>query len=97
MLRLVTIDLSQADIGLFEAFEGAVLPLVAEHGGEVVKRLRALDGRSETHLLHFPDAAAFEAYRSDPRRLGVLGDWEASGAKSTVIEVEDVAASTRPR
>lgn len=87
MLRLVTIDLFGADLTLFEAYEAKVLPLVAKHGGRLEQRLRSLDGTSEVHLLNFPDAAGFEAYRADPARLAAQADWDACRASSVAVEV----------
>jgi hypothetical protein len=90
MLRLVTIDLSEADIGLFVRYESKVLPLLRKHGGRLELRVRATDGRSETHLLYFPDLQAFERFRSDPVRLAAAGEWERSGARSVVLDVERI-------
>ena len=90
MRRLVTIDLTGADLALFEVYEATVLPLLGKHGGRLEMRVRALDGSCETHLLYFPDAEAFERYRNDPRRVAVLGQWERSGATSSAAEVEQV-------
>jgi uncharacterized protein (DUF1330 family) len=82
------IDLSNADVNTFEAYEEKVLALVPQHGGRLEMRLRALDGRAETHLLYFPDERAFEHYREDPRRLALTPEWERSGAKSEAKWVE---------
>ncbi len=90
MQRLVTIDLTAADLAAFDAYEARVLPMLARHGGRLELRVRALDGSSETHLLVFPDATAFEAYRADPARLAVQDQWEACGAVAVVTEVETV-------
>ncbi len=90
MLRLVTIDLRNADLALFDAYEAKVLPLAAKHGGRLEIRVRAVDGGSETHLLRFPDEAAFEAYRNDPQRLAVRDMWERCGAVATAVEVEAI-------
>lgn len=90
MRRLVTIDLTAADLAAFEAYEARVLPLLARHGGRLEARVRALDGSSETHLLFFPDAEAFEAYRCDPARLAAQDAWAACGATSVVTGVETV-------
>ena len=87
MPRLVTIDLTRADLTLFESYEAKVLPLVEKYGGRLELRLRSVDGRSETHLLYFPDADSYEAYRADPARVAALSEWERSGASSTSIEV----------
>ena len=91
MRLLVLIDLSAADLARFEAYEAQVLPLLATHGGRLELRVRAIDARSETHLLHFPDDAAFAAYRADPRRLALLPEWEAAGARAEIITVEAIA------
>ena len=90
MLRLVTIDLSNADMAAFERYENAVLAVAPHHGGRLELRVRSLDGRTETHLLHFPDADAFEAYRNDSARLALSADWEACGASSVVQIVERI-------
>jgi hypothetical protein len=88
VLRLVAIDLSGADVAAFDAYEAKVLPLVCEHGGRLEIRVRSLDGRTETHLLHFPDEQAFDRYRLDPRRIAAAPEWEKSGAKFEVTLVE---------
>lgn len=87
MLLLVQIDLSDADIKQFEAYEAIVLPLLAKHGGRVEFCLRAVDDRSETHLIHFPEPAAADAYRADPGRVAAQPLWQASGARSIATEV----------
>jgi hypothetical protein len=87
MRLLVEIDLTSADLASFDAYETAVLPLVALHCGAVEVRLRTADAAREVHLIRFPDAAAFAAFKSDPRRIAMADDWTASGAVSTVTEV----------
>src|ERR1019366_3742161 len=37
----------------FDAYESAALPLLAEHGGHLERRLRTLDDRLEAHLVSF--------------------------------------------
>jgi uncharacterized protein (DUF1330 family) len=91
MRLLVTIDLSGADIAAFEAYEAAVLPLIAVHGGRLEMRVRASDAWSETHLLHFPDEAAFEAYLADPVRQKARSIWEGCGARAEGVRVESLA------
>jgi hypothetical protein len=88
LLRLVTIDLSQANLDVFERNEASILAL---HRGRLELRVRALDGRTETHLLYFPDEQAFNAFRSDPARLALAGEWKRCGALSTVQPVERIA------
>ena len=88
MRRLVTIDLTHADLSLFERYEAKALPLIERYGGRLEMRVRTIDGSSETHLLFFPDGQSYEAYRSDPDRVAVLGEWEQCGARASMIEVE---------
>jgi len=92
VLRLVAIDLSDADIPAFEAYEAKVLSLVPQHGGRVEMRVRSLDGQVETHLLYFPDERAFDCYRLDPRRVALASEWEKSGAKSEARLVERIGS-----
>jgi len=91
MRRLVTIDLSDADVPIFEAYEATVLSLLDKHGGRLELRVRSLDGRTETHLLFFPSAQAFDKYRADPIRVAAQDDWQRCRAKSVVTEVEVIA------
>lgn len=87
MLILVQIDLSDADIALFDAYETQVLALLGNHGARLIERLRAVDGCSETHLLEFPDADALGAFRADPARAALQDMWLRCGASSTLSEV----------
>ena len=91
MLLLVTIDLANAAIDLFDAYEAAVLPLVAAHGGTVETRMRAVDGSGETHLLSFPGGRAFDAFLRDPERERHRPLWERSGVQAVVTIVERLA------
>jgi uncharacterized protein (DUF1330 family) len=92
MRLLLTIDLSAADITAFDRYERQALSFLALYGGRLEMRVRALDGRSETHLLHFPDSAAFDAFLVDPKRHALRPDWVACGAKAVMIEVEELPA-----
>ena len=91
MLRLVTIDLSRADLDVFERYEARVLALLPKHRGRLELRVRALDGQTETHLLYFPDEQSFDAFRSDPARLALANEWTRCRALSTVQPVKRIA------
>ena len=82
MLVLALIRLPAGDLADFEAYESAVLPLLAAHGGALTMRVRSLDQTVEAHLLTFEDKAAFEAFRSDPARAALRGLWDRSSATS---------------
>jgi hypothetical protein len=90
VLLHVLIDLSAADIVLFEAYEAAVLPLLTHYDAELKVRLRATDGLSEVHLIAFPDEAALERYRADPARIAAQALWARSGAVATMTEVSEI-------
>lgn len=89
MRLLATIDLGGADLKAFEAYEATVLPLLAKYGARLEMRLRAIDNSSETHLLFFPDAEAFQAYLADPARAAARPQLEQSGARAAAVEVQD--------
>jgi hypothetical protein len=76
------------------AYEDAVLPFVAEHGGTVVQRARTdgVDGAPlEVQLLTFPDEAALDAYMADDRRLALSADRDRAIARTDVWRTEVVS------
>ena len=75
MLVLVEIDLTGADLALFEEYEARVLALLVDYGATVEVRVRPLDQGSEVHLLRFPDSEAREAFRIDPARAAAQDLW----------------------
>lgn len=76
-------------LAAFDAYESAVLPLLADHGGRLDRRLRSLDGRTEAHLVHFDTATGLDSYRADPRRADAADLLAASGASIELIPVAD--------
>jgi len=78
----------------FRQFEAAVLPLLPKHEGRLERRLRALDGRVEIHLVSFPSREALEGYRSDPLRQKHLHLLHESQAVSELLEVIDITGET---
>lgn len=65
----------------FHAFEDKVLPLLREHDGELVYRIRPdksafIESSQrlpyEIHLVTFTSKAGFESYKTDPRRLAFM-------------------------
>jgi len=82
--------IAPAGVEAFQRYEAAVLPLLAEHGGRLARRLRTGDGAVEVHLVEFASAGAFDAYRADPRRAEHAPLLEASGARMELLAVEDV-------
>jgi hypothetical protein len=77
-------------VELFQRYEDAVLPLLAEHGARLERRLRSHDGRTEVHVITFPTAGAIAGYRGDPRRLRHHELLERSGAQLELHRMTDV-------
>ncbi|MET8807610.1 hypothetical protein [Streptomyces sp. NPDC004546] len=87
---LMLARLPEGRLDAFGAYESAVLPLLAEHGGRLERRLRTLDDRVEAHLVSFPGDEEFAAYRADPRRSSAAPLLESSGAAIELLAVRDV-------
>ncbi|GAA3107787.1 hypothetical protein [Streptomyces echinatus] len=87
---LLLARLPEGRLSAFDAYESAVLPLLAEHGGRLERRLRALDDRTEAHLLSFPSDEHVAAYRADPRRCAAAPLLESSEAAVELLAVRDV-------
>jgi hypothetical protein len=77
-------------ISTFTTYEDHVLPLLAEHGGVLQRRLRAADGTVEIHVLWFPSVAALARFRKDPRRVQHAPKLTDSGASIELLQLEDV-------
>ena len=65
----------------FHAFEDRVLPLLKEHNGELIYRIRPDESAFvensrelpyEIHLVTFGSKADFEGYKTDPKRLAFM-------------------------
>ena len=80
----------RGELADFLSYEDAVLPLLERHGGVLERRLRADDGLTEVHVVSFPSAAAFEAYRADPLRAAHAHLLKRSGTSMELLEVIDV-------
>ena len=79
----------------FHAFEDKVLPLLANHGSELLYRVRpdkesfiAGTGEQpyEIHLVTFRDVEGFKSYGADPQRLAFVGMKNESVEKVVLIE-----------
>jgi len=91
MKLLIQIDLSDADLDKFEAYERAVLALLPDHGGVLELRMRGTDQPVETHVIAFASETGFDDFVHDPRRIALAQAWVDCGAKADRWRVEDVA------
>jgi hypothetical protein len=77
----------------FQAYEANVLPLLADHGGTLERRLRAADGTVELHVLRFASRSSLDRFRSDPLRRAAANLLARSGAVVEAWEMDDVENS----
>jgi uncharacterized protein (DUF1330 family) len=79
----------------FHAFEEKVLPLIKEHNGELIYRIRPAKSAFvesnrelpyEIHLVTFNSKADFEHYKIDPKRLVFMEMKNNSVEKIILIE-----------
>ena len=83
----------------FNAFEAKVLPLLKNHNGELVYRIRPgkdnfIEGSGELpheiHIVTFTSKAGFESYKNDPQRLAFMEMKNSSVQKIILIEGEEL-------
>lgn len=80
----------------FRAYEAAVLPLLADHGGVLQRRLAQADGMVEIHLVWFPSPDHFTSFRADPRRAASAPMLERSKATVELFVVSDIQPTAFP-
>ena len=73
------------------AYEDAVLPLLADHGGRLVSRHTVAPRQAgdplEVQMIELHDRAALDAYLVDPRRLAREGQREQSIARTQILRL----------
>ena len=89
---VMTARVPMAGVARFQAYEKLVLPLLADHGGDLQRRLRNADGTIEVHIVRFPSADRLARFRADPRRIAAAPLLTASAAVIEVFEAMDVDA-----
>jgi hypothetical protein len=67
---VAVLDVPDSAVAAFQRYEDVVLRLLARHDGEVERRLRSADGRTEVHVLSFASDAAYRSWSDDPERSG---------------------------
>ncbi|HEY8525367.1 MAG TPA: DinB family protein [Acidimicrobiales bacterium] len=77
------------------AYEDAILPLLADHGAELVFRGRRSGGQDpelpvEFQLLRFPSRRALASYLKDERREAAIREFGEVFATTHVVEVDEV-------
>ncbi|HMB90911.1 MAG TPA: DUF1330 domain-containing protein [Rhodothermales bacterium] len=97
---LVQLWLKRDDRAAFEAFERRAAAVMQKHGGRVDYAFRPAhptpDTPFEIHLVSFPNAEAFAAYRADPETQALSDEREAIIARTVVYEVDKLPAYLAP-
>lgn len=91
-LTLVMIaDVPEGGVAAFQEYESHVLPLLAQHGGRLERRLRSADGLVEVHVVSFGSRSGYASYMADPERASYR---EQVGVEVSqrIVEVSDVQA-----
>jgi uncharacterized protein (DUF1330 family) len=75
------------------AYEDAVLPLLADHGAELLYRGRRADLQdpalpAEVHLIRFPHRRAYDAFLADGRRQALLDEHGEVFTSKVVVELD---------
>ena len=83
-LIIVRLNLDDANLDIFEAYETQVLPLLANHGGALLRRRRIGPRAAEIHIIRFDALEGYEAYLSDRRRVALAPLRDQSGVRSKV-------------
>jgi len=90
------IDLEGVDIETFDAYEATVMPLVAEHGGQVIGRYRTADGKTEVHVIGFANRTGRDGYTNDPRRQAAQPLRIKSGVQMQALEMIALGLDGQP-
>jgi uncharacterized protein (DUF1330 family) len=78
----------------FHAFEKIAVSIMARHGGTLERTVVVLPGPGESvfrevHVLRFPDAAAFAAYKADPEMAKALPLRNAAVVQTEILAGEE--------
>ena len=91
LVLVVHLYAADKDVAALRAYEAKVLPLLADHGGRLEMAFSPAPALTtgqevpdEVHILKFPSAQAFQAYRADPRH-GELADERSRVLRKTEI------------
>jgi hypothetical protein len=90
-LLAVLIEIPAESANVVLAYEDAVLPLLTGHGGRLQRRLRAVDGSAELHIISFETREGSEAFATDPSRLQLQRLLQGRVLRQRVLQVQPIA------
>lgn len=94
MTLVAILTVRRAALDTFRAFEAQAAAIMATHDGRI-ERTVVVDTDptgavlKEIHVVTFPSAAAFAAYRSDPRLAALASQRDAAVVHADVLVGED--------
>jgi hypothetical protein len=90
VIVVMVADIPSGGEARFQAYEAAVLPLLARHGGRLERRLRTGDALTEVHIVSFESQLGFEAYVADEERQSSRGLLDGVDITQRVLHMDDV-------
>lgn len=91
-LVFVTLWVTEGAEDDFRAFESRSLNIAARHGGVLVRAVRLCERAAgtlmpyEAHVLEFPGAQAFQAFRSDPDSRALVSERARLVVRADLVE-----------
>jgi hypothetical protein len=89
-LLAVLIEIPADAASIVLAYEDAVLPLLTRDGGYLQRRLRAVDGSAELHIISFQTPEGPQAFATDPSRLQLQRLLQGRVLRQRVLQVEQI-------
>lgn len=91
MIVVATLTIRPGALEGFRVYEAKAAEILESYGGAIAKAVFVPSSHSgeaerEVHVVTFPDARAFAAYRADPR-LGALAEMRSAAIAKTEILV----------
>ena len=97
VLLAVLIDIPPEDAAIVLTFEDAVLPLLNRHGGQLQRRLRAVDQSAELQIISFDSREAQEAFATDPSRLQLMRLLQAASSDNLFSTLQSPPLTMAPQ
>ncbi|MCE9574787.1 MAG: DUF1330 domain-containing protein [Deltaproteobacteria bacterium] len=90
MTLVAILTVSRSMLARFRAYERAAAAIMTHHGGAIARTV-VIDGDPlrEVHVVTFPDAAAFAAYRAEPALAALAAERAAVIVATEVLVGED--------
>ena len=89
MTIVAILTVRRAALARFRAYEASAALIMARHGGAIERTVVVDDGSGDTlrevHVVDFPSAAAWDAYRADPALAALAADRAAAVVATEVL------------